>query len=70
MVFTLVAPWRRRLGWQRQCKGWWTRRYRQIAADTDRSETSNRGEPTHSVGEIKSQVAGNKMRKKKKHEKH
>ena len=43
-------------GWRRQCKGWWTRRYREIAADTDWSETSDQGRRTHSVGEIKSQV--------------
>ena len=48
-----------------QCKGRWTRRYREIAGDTDRSETSNHPQATHSVGEIKSQVTGSNMRQHK-----
>ena len=53
---SLYKGWCLHWCWWRQCKGWWTRRYREIAADTDWSETSDQGRRTHSVGEIKSQV--------------
>ena len=56
MLGSLYKGWCLHWCWWRQCKGWWTRRYREIAADTDWSETSDQGRRTHSVGEIKSQV--------------